>query len=173
MTDDIYYPYLGSGKIYARTAGATAAGLLYLGNASKLEISVKEDKQKLKVLAKKYKVENTYLFDEMETCFQKQEIDALYIATPNDHHKEIVELAAKYKINVLCEKPMAVTLSDCLYMDQAAKKNNIKLMILLFNIYTLERRERSKYYVAHVRFELTKDNLLLPLTDSKSAALPS
>ena len=40
-----------------------------------------------------------------------------------------MELAAKYKINILCEKPMAVTHSDCIYMDTAAKKNNIKLMV--------------------------------------------
>lgn len=47
MSDTSYYPYLGSGKIYARVAGA-AAGLMELGNASKLELAVKEDKQKLK-----------------------------------------------------------------------------------------------------------------------------
>lgn len=47
MTNTVYYPYLGSGKIYARAAGA-AAGLMELGNASKLELAVKEDKQKLK-----------------------------------------------------------------------------------------------------------------------------
>lgn len=46
MTDTVYYPYLGSGKIYARVAGA-AAGLMELGNASKLEIAVKDKKVKL------------------------------------------------------------------------------------------------------------------------------
>lgn len=51
MADNIFYPYLGSGKIYARVAGA-AAGLVELGNASKLELSVKEDKQKLKDFSK-------------------------------------------------------------------------------------------------------------------------
>lgn len=51
MTDTVYYPYLGSGKLYARTQGA-AAGLMELGNASKLEIAVKEDKQKLKDFSK-------------------------------------------------------------------------------------------------------------------------
>lgn len=51
MAEVIYYPYLGSGKIYARVAGA-AAGLVELGNASKLELSVKEDKQKLKDFSK-------------------------------------------------------------------------------------------------------------------------
>jgi hypothetical protein len=51
MTQTVYYPYLGSGKIYARVAGA-AAGLMELGNASKLELAVKEDKQKLKDFSK-------------------------------------------------------------------------------------------------------------------------
>lgn len=51
MTDTVYYPYLGSGKIYARPAGS-ATGLMELGNASKLELAVKEDKQKLKDYSK-------------------------------------------------------------------------------------------------------------------------
>jgi predicted dehydrogenase len=122
----IRYGVVGLGSI------AQMAVLPAFKNASmnsELTTLISEDKQKLKVLAKKYKVKNTYLFDDMEECFQKQEIDALYIATPNDHHRKIVELAAKYKINILCEKPMAVTHSDCLYMDQAAKKNNIKMMV--------------------------------------------
>jgi len=51
MTQTVYYPYLGSGKIYARVAGA-AAGLMDLGNASKVELAVKEDKQKLKDYSK-------------------------------------------------------------------------------------------------------------------------
>lgn len=47
MAETSYYPYLGSGIIYARVAG-TATGRIQLGNASKLELEVKEDKQKLK-----------------------------------------------------------------------------------------------------------------------------
>lgn len=96
---------------------------------SELTTLISEDPQKLKVLAKRYKVKSTYLFDDMEECFKNHEIDCLYIATPNDQHRKIVDLAAKYKINVLCEKPMAVTKEDCLYMDQIAKKQGIKMMI--------------------------------------------
>lgn len=40
-TDTTYYPYLGSGKLYARPAGSTA-GYFELGNASKVEIAVKD-----------------------------------------------------------------------------------------------------------------------------------
>ena len=46
MTDTVYYPYLGSGKIYARAAG-TVAARLEVGNASKLDLTVKEKKEKL------------------------------------------------------------------------------------------------------------------------------
>lgn len=51
MTDTTYYPYLGSGKIYARVAGA-AAGLIYMGNASKLDITVKDKKVSLQDFSK-------------------------------------------------------------------------------------------------------------------------
>ncbi len=51
MTATVYYPYLGSGKIYARVAGAVA-GLMEVGNASKLELAVKEDKKKLQDFSK-------------------------------------------------------------------------------------------------------------------------
>ncbi len=126
MDKKVRYGVVGLGSI------AQQAVLPAFKNASinsELTTLISEDKQKLKILAKKYKVEKTYLYEEMESCFQKKEIDALYIATPNDHHREIVELAAKYKINVLCEKPMAVTSFDCIDMDQIAKKNGIKLMV--------------------------------------------
>lgn len=45
MSAAIYYPYLGVGKLYARVAGA-AAGLIDIGDASKLDLAVKEDKKK-------------------------------------------------------------------------------------------------------------------------------
>lgn len=41
-----YYPYLGSGTLYAREAG-TAAGLIAIGNTSKLDFKVEEDKKTL------------------------------------------------------------------------------------------------------------------------------
>ncbi len=98
-------------------------------NNSELVALISHDEKKLKVLAKKYNVPLTYHYDDLEVCLSNGEIDVLYIATPNDTHRELVELAARYGVNVLCEKPMAVTKEDCIHMDQAAKKNKIKLMI--------------------------------------------
>lgn len=46
MSDTVYYPYLGVGRIYARLAGSSAARLP-VGNSSELVFEVKENKVKL------------------------------------------------------------------------------------------------------------------------------
>lgn len=96
---------------------------------SKLVALISEDPKKLKILGKQYKIDQRFIYDELEECLSKRIIDALYVATPNDTHRAIVELAARYNIHVLCEKPMAVTKDDCQHMNQIAKRNKIKLMI--------------------------------------------
>lgn len=122
----IRYGVVGLGHI------AQAAVLPSFENAAKnseLCALISEDPKKLKVLGKQYKVDNLFTFDELEECLASGIIDALYVATPNDVHREIVELAAKHGVHILCEKPMAVTKEDCQRMDAAAKKNRVKLMI--------------------------------------------
>jgi len=122
----IRYGVVGLGHI---AQSAVLPAFANAENNSELVALISEDPKKLKVIGKQYKVDLLYTYDEIEDCLESGLIDALYVATPNDVHKEIVELAAKHHIHVLCEKPMAVTKDDCQKMDQVAKKNNIKLMI--------------------------------------------
>lgn len=96
---------------------------------SKLVALVSGDKEKLRILGDKYKVEKRYLYSEFENCLRAGEVDAIYICTPNFYHRNIMETAAKYGVHVLCEKPMAVTSEDCFSMINEAEKNNIQLMI--------------------------------------------
>lgn len=46
-------------------------------------------------------------------------IDAVYVATPNHTHRELVERAAAAGLPVLCEKPMATTAADAEAMVEA------------------------------------------------------
>lgn len=96
---------------------------------STLTALISGDEEKLKGLGEKYKVDKLYLYSQFEECLRKGEVDAVYIATPNSYHRNIMETAAKYGVHVLCEKPMAVTVEDCLSMIQAANRNHIQLMI--------------------------------------------
>ncbi|HXH76143.1 MAG TPA: Gfo/Idh/MocA family oxidoreductase [Bacteriovoracaceae bacterium] len=96
---------------------------------SKLVALISGDKEKLKRLGDKYKVDKCYLYSEFEQCLRNDEIDAIYITTPNFYHRNIMETAARFGVHVLCEKPMAVTAEDCLSMINEAEKNNVQLMV--------------------------------------------
>lgn len=95
---------------------------------SELAALVSGDPGKRKALAKRYRVPHTYTYEEYSDCLASG-IDAVYIALPNSFHRQYAESAARAGVNVLCEKPMAVTEADCESMIDAATKANIKLMI--------------------------------------------
>ena len=56
------------------------------------------------------------------------EVEAVYIPLPNDMHYDWVLKALKAGKHVLCEKPLAPTVSQIKQMFQVAKENNVLLM---------------------------------------------
>ena len=51
-------------------------------------------------------------FTDLNEFLAHPELDAVYIATPNNSHRAVCEAAARAGKHVLCEKPMATTLAD-------------------------------------------------------------
>jgi predicted dehydrogenase len=96
---------------------------------SQLTALVSGDPKKLKSLSRKYDVLNTYSYDEFGDCLDSGEIDAVYIALPNDMHRAYVDSAAQAGVHVLCEKPMAFDEVDCEAMTAATEEAHVKLMI--------------------------------------------
>jgi glucose-fructose oxidoreductase len=88
---------------------------------------VSGDGAKLKKLAKKYKIEHAYSYDEYDRALAV--VDAVYLVLPNHLHREYAVRAAKAGVHVLCEKPMAVTEEECEAMIDAASANQVKLMV--------------------------------------------
>lgn len=84
--------------------------------------------EKLKKLAKKYGVREAWSYKQYDDCLQSGSIDAVYIALPNDLHREYAVRAAQAGVHILCEKPLAVTRRDGEEMIRAAQKNRVKLM---------------------------------------------
>lgn len=56
-------------------------------------------------------------------------VQAVYIASPHQFHVRHVKLAAEQGKHVLVEKPMALTISDCLEMIAAARVGGIHLLV--------------------------------------------
>lgn len=96
---------------------------------ARLTALISDDPVKLRKIAKKYKVGKTYTYEQYQECLASKEVDAVYIALPNDLHKEYAVRAARMGVHVLCEKPMAVTEAECEEMIREAKEHDIRMMI--------------------------------------------
>ena len=60
---------------------------------------------------------------------EREKLDAVIVATPNNYHRNQVIAAAKRGIHILVEKPMAVTNQEAWDMVAAAKSHRVKLMV--------------------------------------------
>lgn len=98
-------------------------------------------------LAKKY---GGKVFHDWHDLIQSGSCDAISICTPNSTHAEIAVEALKNGLHVLCEKPMAVTLSECRSMVEAASKNR-RLLFIGQNQRMLKAHRMAKEMIAEGR----------------------
>lgn len=103
------------------------------------------DETKLRALKRKYRVDVALGYDQYDEYLRSGEVDAVYIALPNDLHRDYVERAARAGVHVLCEKPLAVTADDAEAVIAACAESGVKLMTayrLHFEAGTLDAMER-------------------------------
>jgi predicted dehydrogenase len=126
MAEKIRYAVVGLGYI------AQSAVLPAFAHAKRNSVPsalVSDDPEKLDALGRKYKVEHRATYEEYDELLASGAVDAVYLALPNSHHREYTERAARAGVHVLCEKPMAVTESECRSMIQACASADVKLMV--------------------------------------------
>lgn len=70
----------------------------------------------------------TKLFTNLEEMAGSDEIDAVYIASPNSFHAEQAILFLQNGKHVLCEKPLAANAAEVATMIEAAQNHNALLM---------------------------------------------
>ncbi|HZG84809.1 Gfo/Idh/MocA family oxidoreductase [Paenibacillus sp.] len=68
-------------------------------------------------------------YADYQTLLKEEKVDAVSVCTPNALHAEVSIAAANAGAHVLVEKPMAATEEEGLAMIEAAKKNNVYLMV--------------------------------------------
>jgi predicted dehydrogenase len=122
----VRYAVIGLGHI---AQAAVLPAFKHAKRNSTLAALVSSEQKKLEQLSRRYGVQRTCGYDEVDELFASGEIDAVYIALPNELHKEYTIRAARAGLHVLCEKPMAVNASECEEMIGAARAANVKLMI--------------------------------------------
>lgn len=67
--------------------------------------------------------------DSVEALCRDDSVEAVYVATPHQHHAEHAGLAARHGKHVLVEKPMALSLAEAESMIAAARAAGVHLVV--------------------------------------------
>ena len=86
------------------------------------------EKERGEVAAKKYggQFEADY-----QVILNDPQVEAVVIEAPTVMHKELIILAARHKKHIFSEKPLALTLEDCLEIEAAIYDNGVKFVLSL------------------------------------------
>src|SRR3982751_4852823 len=117
------YAVIGVGHI---AQSAVLPAFAHAKNA-KLVALVSGDREKREKLGRKYRCDG-YDVRDLDEALHRADVDAVYIAEPNDKHADFAVRSAKEGVHVLCEKPLAVTEEECRRMIDAARDSGVKLM---------------------------------------------
>src|SRR6188472_2269661 len=119
----VRYAVVGLGYI---AQAAVLPSFAHARRNSSLHAIVSGSVEKLSGIGDKYRIPVRATYEDYDRVLQ--EVDAVYICTPNSEHESYVVRAAKAGKHVLCEKPLAVTQEECHRMIKAAKQGDIKIM---------------------------------------------
>jgi hypothetical protein len=92
---------------------------------------VSGDRAKALKIAHQYNIPDSAILDykDYDKLAGMPEVQGVYIALPNSMHAEYTVRAARAGKHVLCEKPMANSVTECQQMIDACRKAGKKLMI--------------------------------------------
>lgn len=117
---------LGVGVIGCGWAGRNAAKQITRVTRARLVGIFDMDAQAAQEHAAEY---NVPAYTELEQMLTRSDLDAIMIGSPQFAHKEQVLAAAAHGKHIFCEKPMALSLSDCDEMIAAANRANVKFCV--------------------------------------------
>jgi len=113
-------------------------------SGSKLIAVMGRDKSKIKDYAKRHGVPKYYT--NADNLIHDNEVDAVYIATPPDSHKEYALKVAEAEKPCCIEKPMAPRYADCLVIVDHFKKKELPLFVAYYRR-TLPRFNKIKNWL--------------------------
>src|SRR5882724_7917374 len=86
------------------------------------------DPQRAKSTAQKWGASRWYS-DHNKMFADGDDLDAIIIATPNNAHRNQAVAAARAGLNIVVEKPMAITNFEAWEIVRECRKHNVKLMV--------------------------------------------
>jgi glucose-fructose oxidoreductase len=112
---------------------------------------VEPDAQLRTTAAQRYGFPTSLMFADLEDMMAKAHPQAVLVYTNTYDHRRVVEVCARHGIDVMMEKPLAVSLEDALAMQKAAEAGKIHVLV---------NYETSWYRSNHAAYDLAHDGSL-------------
>jgi len=110
---------------------------------------------------------------------QEEELDAVGIATPDHLHREVALFAMEQGKHVLVEKPLDLTTSGCRQMVDAARKQQVMLMVDFhkrydpYNLDVMQKVHAGRIGKPQIVYAYMEDKITVPLQMLKNWAAES
>ena len=86
------------------------------------------NKIKLHTFGKKFNIPSENYFSNYDQLIESNLIDAIYIATLNNTHLDLIKKCAKFKKHILCEKPATINENDLDDIKKIISDSNISFL---------------------------------------------
>lgn len=126
MANTINWGIIGCGAVTEKKSGPAFNKV----KGSKLMAVMRRDRDKAMDYALRHKVPRFY--DHAQDLIQDPEVNAVYVATPPDSHKDYAISAMKAGKPVYVEKPMALNHAQCLEMIKVSEETGIPLFVAYY-----------------------------------------
>lgn len=126
MDNIIHWGIIGAGDVCEKKSGPA----FYKIENSALTAVMRRDEDKAKDFARRHNVPKYYT--DARQLINDPEIDAVYIATPPNTHKEYAIMAMEAGKPVYVEKPMAMNYAECRELIKVSENTNQKLFVAFY-----------------------------------------
>lgn len=125
----IIWGIIGCGDVVKRLVKNS----FFIKNVSSVNTVMSLDINEAKIFSKKYNIEN--FTDNVNDIFRNKKINAVYIACTPDKHFEYIIKSSNYKKDILCEKPLVLSLNQLSKVTKTCKKNKTLLVTAFYRRY--------------------------------------
>ena len=98
-------------------------------------------KKKSDEIIKKYGINKEHYYENYEDLINSSEIDAIYIATLNNTHFDLIKKCAASKKKILCEKPMTLNYNEAESIFRFIEENKISFL----EAFVFRHHKQSQY----------------------------
>lgn len=124
MSDSLKVGILGCGIV----SGGHIRGFMRLKGKASVQAVCDKNENLAKQVAQKFGISSVYT--DLSDMLSKEKLDIVDICTPPQAHAPLALIALEQGCNVLMEKPMALKVTDCDQMIDAAKKYGVKVGVV-------------------------------------------